>query len=70
MPAMLSMLPTNGDAHLKHIPKKQRGKHPLFGDGMEWGTIMVFSCGVCQLLDSSSTELTFEAPVITQIEKI
>lgn len=71
MPAILSLLPTNDPKHLQHIPKSKRGKHPLFGDGMEWGTIMVYSCGTCSLSPTSSfDEIAFVAGTIVQIEQI
>ncbi len=67
MPAILSLLPTNEEEHLKHIPEKKRGSHPLFGDGMEWGTVLVFTCGTC----TRSTEFALiEAKLFSQIESL
>ena len=47
MPAILSILPTNEERHLAHIPTNQRNTHSLFGDGMEWGTVLVYTCHLC-----------------------
>lgn len=44
MPAMLSLLPCNDSRHLTHIPADRRNKHALLGDGMEWGTVLVYTC--------------------------
>lgn len=68
MPAILSKLPTNDSKYLGHIPKKERNKHPLYGDGMEWGTIMIYNCEMCCV---SPTVERWEAlgQVIVQIEK-
>lgn len=66
MPAVLSLLPTNGDKYLGHVAK--RNSHPLFGDGMEWGTVMLFTCGTCTR--STATPLLIEATTFTQIERI
>ena len=66
MPAILSILPTNDEKHLGHI--KQRNAHPLFGDGMEWGTVMVFTCGTCTREKAST--ILIEAITFTQIEKL
>lgn len=59
MPAILSFLPVNQDRYLTHIPADRRNQHPLFTDGMEWGTILVFTCGKCPL-ERSLSESTFE----------
>lgn len=67
MPAVLSKLPTNQSQYLEHIPKKQRGQHPLFGDGMEWGTILVYSCGACSSGKMPFWE--FEGFAVAQIER-
>lgn len=47
MPAILSILPTNTEQNLRHIPKEKRATHQLFGDGMEWGTVLVYTCHIC-----------------------
>lgn len=47
MPAILSLLPCGEEEHVKHLPATARSQHPVFGDGMEWGTVVVFSCGTC-----------------------
>lgn len=47
MPAILSLLPTCEEKYLRHIPEAKRHSHPLYGDGMEWATLLAYSCGVC-----------------------
>jgi hypothetical protein len=47
MPAILSLLPINDERHLRHVPKDLRAAHPLFGDGMEWGSVLVYTCHIC-----------------------
>jgi pre-rRNA-processing protein TSR4 len=67
MPAILSLLPCNDEKHLGHLKPEQRGQHPIFGDAMEWGTVMVFSCGTC----SRPTRPTLiRASTHTQIETV
>lgn len=66
MPAILSLLPTNDAKHLQHIPAAQRGQHPVFGDGMEWGTMLIFTCGTCTRDRTRPTVI--EAGTFTQIE--
>lgn len=65
MPAILSLLPTCDDAHLSHIPENNRNSHPLFDDGMEWGTVMVYTCGTCQ-----KSPGLIEAAVYVQVETV
>jgi hypothetical protein len=67
MPAILWKLPTREDQHLCHIPKSHRGAHALYSDGMEWGTIMIFSCGVCDPTPGAVRQ--YEAFPIVQFEK-
>lgn len=43
MPAILSLLPTEDDCYLKHI-KNSTVKNPLDIQGMDWGTIFIFTC--------------------------
>lgn len=72
MPAILSFLSCNEDVYLGHIAKEKRGLHPLFGDGMEWGTIIVMGCRNCQskILDQTNINtMTFELGSIVQIER-
>lgn len=73
MPAILSFLSCNEDVYLGHIAKEKRGLHPLFGDGMEWGTIIVMGCRNCQckILDDQTniSTMTFELGSIVQIER-
>jgi hypothetical protein len=47
MPAILSLLPGCEEKYLRHIPEARRHSHPLYGDGMEWATLLAYSCGVC-----------------------
>lgn len=47
MPAILSLLPTGEEKYLRHIPEGKRNSHPIYGDGMEWATLLLYSCGVC-----------------------
>lgn len=67
MPAILSLLPCNDEKYLGHLKAELRGQHPIFGDAMEWGTVMVFTCGTC----SRSPKATLiRASTHTQIESI
>lgn len=45
MPAILHYLPVSDDKYLSHIPNDKKSKHPLFGDEMQWGTVLIYSCG-------------------------
>lgn len=66
MPAVLSLLPCGDEQHLKHLPAQLRGQHPLFGDSMEWGTLLVYTCGTCTRA-TAGTQL-IRAFTHTQIE--
>jgi hypothetical protein len=44
MPAILNYLPVAREPYLAHIAPKDRSKHPLFGDEMNWGSVFVYSC--------------------------
>lgn len=68
MPAILSKLPTNDPKYLSHIPKTGRNKHPLYGDGMEWGTIMIYNCEMCSL-STTVERCEMLGQVVVQIEK-
>ena len=72
MPAILSKLPINDPKYLKHIPESRRNMHPLYGDGMEWGTIIVYTCGTCTATITDPDEYggkEFLGQVVIQIEK-
>lgn len=49
MPAVLAFLPCESSAHLEHIPAAKRSQNPLISDGMEWGSVFVFTCDGCLL---------------------
>lgn len=49
MPAVLAFLPCESDAHTGHIPPTKRSQNPLISDGMELGSVFVFSCDGCLL---------------------
>lgn len=66
MPAILSLLPCGDEEHLAHLPERLRGQHPLFGDSMEWGTVLVYSCGTCTR--SADGPILIQAITHTQIE--
>lgn len=54
MPAILNYLPVSNAKYLGHIPADKRSKHPLFGDEMQWGTVIVYSCGLgCHVLSGN-----------------
>lgn len=46
MPAILSLMPVENEIYLKHL--KSKSSNPFISNGMEWGTIMIYSCGNCQ----------------------
>lgn len=69
MPAVLSCLPKDADEYLKHIPKNRRGTHPYYGDSMEWGTIMIYSCGLCTMVGKDEEFCQFEGFSVIQIER-
>ena len=64
MPAMLSLLPKDDDSYLTHVPKEKRNKMLPFGDGMEWASVMIYSCHGC-----AKSKMEQECSVIVQIEK-
>ena len=67
MPAILAFLPTESPEHLRHIPENKKSKNPMVSDGMEWGTVMVYSCGaLCGVADKDAQ--TVEGNVIIQLE--
>ena len=45
MPAILSLLPVEGDEYIGHL--KARSSHPLVANGMEWATVLFFTCSQC-----------------------
>lgn len=56
-PAILNYLPVSNPKYLRHIQPEARSKHPLFGDEMQWGTVIVYSCGLgCHLLEDRNAE--------------
>lgn len=66
MPAVLAFLPTESAEYLKHIPEVKKSSNPMVSDGMEWGSVMVYSCGAFCGLDKK-TEVA-EGKVIIQLE--
>lgn len=66
MPAVLAFLPTESAEYLKHIPEAKKSNNPMVSDGMEWGSVMVYSCGAFCGLDKK-TEVV-EGKVIIQLE--
>lgn len=62
MPAVLAFLPTEQDAYLTHVKPAERSTNPLISDGMEWGTVMIFTCPICGPM------LQSEAAVLIQVE--
>lgn len=69
MPAVLAFLPTESPAHLKHVPESKRSKNPIISDGMEWGTVLVYSCGAfCGLDNEQNRADVVEGRVIIQLE--
>jgi pre-rRNA-processing protein TSR4 len=68
MPAILAFLPTEASAYISHIPTEKRSKNPLISDGMEWATVLVYSCAeFCGFKDGLHEE-TSEGSVIIQLE--
>lgn len=66
MPAILAFLPTEAPEHTKHIPAAKKSNNPMVSDGMEWGSVMVYSCGaLCSL--NTETDIV-EGKVIIQLE--
>jgi len=71
MPAILAFLPTEAANYISHIPEAARSKNPLISDGMEWATVLVYSCAAfCGFIDSqeASDASTIEGSVIIQLE--
>lgn len=71
MPAILAFLPTEQDQYLQHIPPKQRSTNPIISDGMEWGTVLVYSCGPAGCLAQQAAQDglgVVEASVTVQVE--
>lgn len=67
MPAILAFLPTESSEYLAHIPENQKSKNPMISDGMEWGSILVYSCGeLCGVADKEAQ--IAEGKVIIQLE--
>lgn len=65
MPAVLAFLPTESPDHLRHIPESKKSTNPMVSDGMEWGSVMVYSCGdYCGLKGADIVE----GKVIIQLE--
>ena len=78
MPAILAFLPTESAEYIGHIEKNKRSKNPMISDGMEWGTVMIYSCSAfCGFTgpehsnnsnnEKGITEI-FEGNVIIQLE--
>lgn len=44
MPAAISFLPVDDSAYTSHISPSTKGKYAPFGDGLEFGTVLVYSC--------------------------
>ena len=67
MPAILAFLPTESAEHIRHIPENKRSNNPIVSDGMEWGSVMVYSCGaLCGVADKDAQIV--EGNVIIQLE--
>jgi len=67
MPAILAFLPTESADHLRHIPENKKSKNPMVSDGMEWGSVMIYSCGaLCGVADKDAQVV--EGNVIIQLE--
>lgn len=67
MPAVLAFLPTDSAEYTKHIPETKKSNNPMISDGMEWGSVMVYSCGALCGLTRKDTEIV-EGKVIIQLE--
>ena len=67
MPAVLAFLPTESPEYIKHIAEGKRSTNPMISDGMEWGSVMVYSCGALCGLANKETEIV-EGKVIIQLE--
>lgn len=67
MPAILAFLPTESPEHIKHIPVAKRSSNPMISDGMEWGSVLVYSCAaLCGVADQEAEIV--EGSVIIQLE--
>lgn len=67
MPTILTVLPTNKPEYLCHLPPEKRASHPLFGDGMEWSTVLIFTCGLCR--KEGQIMPLIDCSVVIQLEK-
>ena len=67
MPAVLAFLPTESAEYTKHIPETKKSNNPMISDGMEWGSVMVYSCGALCGLTRKDAEIV-EGKVIIQLE--
>lgn len=67
MPAILAFLPTESDEHLRHIPENKKSNNPMISDGMEWGSVMVYSCGALCGVADKDVQIA-EGNVIIQLE--
>ena len=67
MPAILAFLPTESAEHLRHVPENKKSKNPMISDGMEWGSVMVYSCGALCGLADRDVQIA-EGNVIIQLE--
>lgn len=65
MPAILSFIPTESEEFIKHISKDKRSKNPIISDGMEWGTVLIYSCGSACFENEAQIS---EGSVIIQLE--
>lgn len=68
MPAILSFLPTETDRFLQHIEKTKRATSPIVCDGMEWGTVLIYSCGPNGCIASGDYAIVEGIPLV-QIEQ-
>lgn len=67
MPAILAFLPTESAEHIRHIPENKKSNNPMVSDGMEWGSVMVYSCGaLCGVADKDGQ--IAEGNVMIQLE--
>jgi hypothetical protein len=67
MPAVLAFLPTESAEYTKHIPESKKSNNPIISDGMEWGSVLVYSCGALCGLTRKDAEVA-EGKVIIQLE--
>ena len=45
MPAILSLLPVEREEYIRHL--KSPSSHPLVANGMEWATVLFYTCSFC-----------------------